>query len=61
MGMMLSCVQLFVTSWTVAYQAPPSMEFSRQETEVSCHFLLQGNFLTQGLNPGLWHSTQILY
>ena len=26
-----SCVQLFVTSWTVAYQAPPSMGFSRQE------------------------------
>ena len=24
-------VQLFVTAWTVAYQAPPSMEFSRQE------------------------------
>ena len=27
----LSCVRLFVTAWTVAYQAPPSMEFSRQE------------------------------
>ena len=27
----LSCVQLFATSWTVAYQTPPSMEFSRQE------------------------------
>ena len=27
----LSCVQLFVTPWTVAYQAPPSMEFSRQQ------------------------------
>ena len=25
-----SCVQLFVTSWTVAHQAPLSMEFSRQ-------------------------------
>ena len=22
---------LFVTSWTIAHQAPPSMEFSRQE------------------------------
>ena len=29
-------------------------------TEVSCHFLLQGNFLTQGLNSGL-HCRQILY
>ena len=27
----LSCVQLFVTPWTVAYQAPLSMGFSRQE------------------------------
>ena len=26
-----SHVRLFVTPWTVAYQAPPSMEFSRQE------------------------------
>ena len=27
----LSRVQHFVTPWTVAYQAPPSMEFSKQE------------------------------
>ena len=27
----LSRVQLFATPWTVAYQAPPSMRFSRQE------------------------------
>ena len=27
----LSRVRLFVTPWTVAYQAPPSVEFSRQE------------------------------
>ena len=27
----LSRVRLFATSWTVAYQAPPSMGFSRQE------------------------------
>ena len=27
----LSRVRLFVTPWTVAYQAPPSMGFSRQE------------------------------
>ena len=32
--LLLSCfsrVRLFVTPWAVAYQAPPSMEFSRQE------------------------------
>ena len=28
---LLSRVRLFVIPWTVAYQAPPSMEFSRQE------------------------------
>ena len=28
---------------------------SRQETGVSCHFLLQGFFPTQGSNPGLLH------
>ena len=27
----LSGVQLFATPWTVVHQAPPSMEFSRQE------------------------------
>ena len=27
----LSHVRLFATSWTAAYQAPPSMGFSRQE------------------------------
>ena len=26
-----------------------------------CHFLLQGIFLTQGLNPGLLHYRQTLY
>ena len=28
---LLSRVQLFATPWTVAYQAPPSVGFSRQE------------------------------
>ena len=28
---LLSCVQLFTTPWTAAYQAPPFMGFSRQE------------------------------
>ena len=30
-GKSLSRVRLFATPWTVAYQAPPSMGFSRQE------------------------------
>ena len=29
--LLLSRVQFFITPWTVAYQAPPSMGFSRQE------------------------------
>ena len=28
---LLSCVQLFVTSWTIAHQAPLFMGFSSQE------------------------------
>ena len=28
---MLSCVQLFAAPWTVVYQVPLPMEFSRQE------------------------------
>ena len=28
---LLSRVRLFATPWTAAYQAPPSMGFSRQE------------------------------
>ena len=50
---MLSCVWLFGTTWTVAHQAFLSVEFSRQEycsRYFYCHFLLQGTFLTQGLN-----------
>ena len=45
-----SCVQLFATLWTVACRTFLSMGFSRKEYYV----LLQGIFLTQGLNPHLW-------
>ena len=57
----LSCVHLFLTPWTVAHQAPLPMEFSRQDTGMSSHSLLQGIFLTQGSNQGLLHCKQILY
>ena len=36
-------------------------EFPGKNTGVGCHFLLQGLFLTQGLNPGLQHCMQRLY
>ena len=42
-------------------QASLSLEFSKQETGVDCHSLLQRIFPTQGLNPGLLHCKQILY
>ena len=32
-----------------------------RNTRVGCPFLLQGTFPTQGSNPGLLHSRQILY
>ena len=57
----LSRVQLFVTPWTVAYYAPPSMGFSRQEYWSGCQFLLQRIFLTQGSNLGLPRCRQTLY
>ena len=46
---------------TVAYQAPLSMEFSKQEYWIGSHSLLQGIFLTQGSTLGLLHYRQILY
>ena len=36
-------------------------DFSGKNTEMGCHFLLQENFLTQGLNPGLPNCQQILH
>ena len=49
----LSYVRLFATPWTVACQAPHPWEFPGKNTRVDCHFLLQGIFPTQGLNPCL--------
>ena len=47
---MLSHVRLFATPWTVARQAPLSVETSRLEYWVGCQFLLQGILQTQGSN-----------
>ena len=44
----LSRVRLFVTPWTVAYQAPQSMEFSRQEYWSGLPLPSPGIFPTQG-------------
>ena len=45
-----SCLQLFATPCTVALQAPLSTDSASKNTEVDCHALLQGIFLTQGSN-----------
>ena len=55
-----SCLTL-LTPWAVAYQASPSMGFSRQEYWSGLPFLLQRIFLTQGSEPGLPHCRQMLY
>ena len=47
----LSCVQLFVTPWTVAYQAPQSVEFSRQEYWSELPFLSPGDLPNPGIEP----------
>ena len=48
----LSRVQLFVTSWTVAYQVPPSMGFSRQEYWSGLPFPSPGDLPDPGTEPG---------
>ena len=44
-------VQLFVTPWTVAYQAPPSMGFSRQEYWIELPFPSPGDLPDPGIKP----------
>ena len=48
----LSRVLLFVTSWTVAYQASPSMGFSRQEYWSVLPFPSPGDLPDPGIEPG---------
>ena len=58
----LSHVRLFATPWTVACtRLLRPWDFLGKSTGVGCHFLLQGIFPTQGLNPGLPHYRQTLY
>ena len=47
----LSCVQLFATPWTVAYQAPPSMEFSKQEYRSGLPFPSPEDLPDLGIEP----------
>ena len=49
----LICVQFFVTPWTIAHQAPPSMGFSRQEYWRGLPLPSPGISPTKGQNPHL--------
>ena len=58
----LSCVRLFVTPWTVYYQAPSSMGFSRQEYWSGLTFPSPGDLPDPGIrNSGLPHCRQTPY
>ena len=48
----LSRIQLFATPWTVAYQAPQSMGFSRQEYWSALPFPSPGDLPDPGIEPG---------
>ena len=49
---MLSCVQFFVTPWTVAHQARLSKGFSRQEYWSGLPFPPPGDLPNQDIEPG---------
>ena len=51
-GKSLSHVRLFATPWTEAYQAPPSMGFSRQECWSGLPFPSPGDLSDPGIEPG---------
>ena len=49
-GKSFSCVRLFATPWTVAHQAPLSMDSPDKNTGVGCHAHLQAITLNTALN-----------
>ena len=49
------------TPWTVAYQAPPSMEFSKQEYWSGLLFPSPRDLPDPGINQGLLHCRKMLY
>ena len=51
----LSHVQLFAIPWTLVFQSPLTMGFSRQDYWNGLPFPPPGVFLTQGLNPAFMH------
>ena len=49
---LLSHVGVFVTPWTVTYEAPPTMGFSGQEYWSGLPFPSPGDFPDPGIEPG---------
>ena len=49
---LLSCVRLFATLWTIAYQVSLSMGFSRQGYWSGLLFPSAGDLLNTGIEPG---------
>ena len=59
-------VQLFVTAWSIAHQAPLSRDSPGRNTGVGCHALLQEIFPARGWNPSLlyllhWQVDSLLF
>ena len=52
MCQLLSRIRLFVTPWTIACQAPLSMEFSSQEYHSGLPFPSPGDLPNPGIKPG---------
>ena len=57
----LSRVRLFATPWTIAYQAPHSMGFSRQEYWSGLPFPSPGDLPEPGIKPESLALQQTLY
>ena len=57
----LNRVQLCTTLWTVAHQAPLSMEFSRQEYWKRLPCPTSGDIPNPGIEPASWHLLPLLH
>ena len=56
-GELFSRVRFFATPWSIAFQAPPSVEFSRQEYWSGLSFSSPGDLPDSGIelgSPALW-------
>ena len=59
--LLLTSAQLCLTLHCGLPGSSVPWDFPGKNTGLGSHFLLQGIFMTQGLNPGLPHCRQTLY